>query len=155
MCVCSVLALCGTKVFQLHSYWSDTKRSLTHQFVSAAGTVRLSVEHELDPNMTFGNFLRRLGCYVQSSLGKSRLHPLKFVGRENQPISHSRRFVAQKRHKVKVIKRLIGKTPPSVVHWLNLTHDGLEYGGEILNLEKWEEAVCRKGAASSSSDESP
>lgn len=155
VCVCIGLALCGTKVFQLHSFWSDKKCSLIHQFVSAAGTVKLSVEHDLDPNMTFGNFLRRLGCYVQSSLGKSRLHPLKFVGRESLPVSHSRRFVAQKCHKVKVAKRVICKTPPSIVHWLHhVSHDGLEYKGNVLNLAQWEEAVYRKDEASSSSEES-
>ncbi len=133
-----------------------------HQLVSAAGLVKYAVQHDLDLGhelgpVTFGDMLFRVGKQLHVDLNVSCKHKISFVDFHGGIVSKNRKFVVKTAGKTKSIKprrRLLCKTPPEVLPWLNTTYSGLEWSGDVLDIDTSKEIPFRASTSSSDSEDS-
>ena len=127
-----------TKVLKVSACYDPKKMQLIQQFRSAlGGRVLYAVAVKPDEHLSLGTLMRRLEGRMHHALGKSRFHPIIFMGGGIKPL-HPNTKVSCK--KVKVFKRVKGKTPLTLIRYLHEMCDE-EYDtehAEVFDLDGWE-----------------
>ena len=120
----------------MSAIFDSKKKQLIHQFRSAAsGNVRFAVACKPDPHLSFSVLMRRLDGKLHHVLGESRYHSFVFLGK-GKTIQHGKKVECTKKHHI--TKRLIAKTPPELLRWLQDTVDDDCQEFECFDLDAWE-----------------
>ena len=117
------------------NYIPQTDRFIHQCDFVMSGFKALTLTHKAEPGVTMNHVYRSVKRQIHTYLKTSVLNEVKFIAKSGEILNTKTLRLKRARKSVKPTVRLNGKTPPGVVHFLNLVDPRVIVGGCFLDVD--------------------